>query len=795
MSEKCEVARQAKSLSKERRKQILMSFKEVDMHKHLKGLFSAMESDYTIEITHAAGELGKDLVLVKKDKLSTDVIGVIVKIGNIKAKTLGEVDKLKAKIENAFSAGAEKKIQEIESQVEQAFANPAEMKTIFKKLKICRAFVILVGELSRQARIRLNSEIKEAIEIMDIDWLIDNFTEFYPQVYFEAGVIDFLQEKIKHMESRHYLSKKQLNLSEYFVDPLVTTIELPVKLDEQSFALIFRERKMPFGRLKTALDQGKKIVLVGDPGVGKSVALTKVAVDMLKTASMKTFQGISKKQKLEIPILISASDILKVENSRQLLESNLKTHDLRERFKVGVLMVDALDEVPSDSTDAIIKKAEKLSLEIDCSLIITSRKIDALRTPPVGFEKYELMPFEYGQAIKIFEKLVQNQQVLVTLKEGLERVKYQIPMFPLSLILLIELAEEKREIPASVTELYERYFDLMLGRWDREKGLSVLFEYFRKGNFLSELAYNGFFKKEKLEISKDELEEFFIEYTHRYDFNDEESQTFIKEIERAGILKINRKVLFCHRSFLDYFIARYIFDKRAEFSDLSDFIVKTYFNDIWQDVAFFYIGLMREASPEIIDKMFKFEGEDISIQVDKFLIGRLLQAGWNSITKTKYDGIERAVSYGPPIRDKFVKLAEKNRANVPLIFADFLVLFLSELSLGSSFLSKQAKELFEKLSSSPTKDGLYKMLFVLWATRAILDPAELKNELKQFLDTLGKIPDLPVEDKVKAYLILSVIEREDKAFVKMIGRRLNTLKKRHKKLFKELLPHRKNGFR
>lgn len=795
MNGKSEIIRQAKALFKEKRKQTLMSFKEVEMHKHLKELFQAMEPNHTIEITHEPRELGKDLVIVKKDKLSIDVIGVIVKMGDIRAKTLGEVDALKAQVKTVFSKGMDKKIKEIKSQVAQAHAHPAEMRTIFEELKICRAFVVLVGELSKLARTRLKTEIEEDIEIKDIDWLIDNFTDYYPQVFFEGEMIDYLQEKIKQLESKHYLSKRGLNLSEYFVDPIVSIIELPVKLDEESLALILKERKIPFTQLKTALAQRKRVVLVGDPGVGKSVALTKIAVDMLKKASAKMFHGVPKKQKIGIPILVSAEEILKTNKADEILKTHLKTQGRIERFKVNVLMVDSLDEVPYNLGEKIIKKAEKFSLELDCSLIVTSRKIQAIRTPPVGFEKYELMPFEYGQAIKVFEKLVNNQQVLVSLKEGLEKIKYQIPMVPLSLILLVELAEEKKEIPASVTELYDRFFDLMLGRWDKEKGLDILFEYFRKRSFLAELAFKEFYEKERLEISKEEFKEFLDSYVNQYNMSTEESKIYIKEIERAGIFNINGEVQFKHRSFLDYFIARYIFDKRAEFKNLNDFIVRTYFNDIWGEVAFFYVGLMREASPEIIEKLFAFEGKEMSIQVEKFLIGRLLQAGWNSLSKTKYNGIERAITYGPLIRDKLLKVAEKTRPKIPRIYADFFVLFLSELSFGSRFLSKQAKDLLEKLSSNPTQNGLYEMMFVIWACRGILNPDELEKIIQQFLDTLEKIPNLPIEDKIKSLLILSIIKKEDKAFMKMMKRRLNRLKNRYQNIFKKLLPQRKKGFR
>ena len=118
-------------------------------------------------------------------------------------------------------------------------------------------------------------------------------------------------------------------------------------------------------------------------------------------------------------------------------------------------------------------------------MIISSRKIDIIKNPIPNFTHYELLPFEFNQALKLFQKLVVGDQELNDLKDALDKIKYQIPIIPLSLMLLLTFVEEKKEIPASVTELYDRFFDLVLGREDRSKGIEVLFEYFVKKRFLS----------------------------------------------------------------------------------------------------------------------------------------------------------------------------------------------------------------------------------------------------------------------------------------------------------------------
>lgn len=794
--EQSRIIRQAKALSKEKRRKVLMSFVELDLHRHLKELFNAMEPDYTTEITHGPDELGKDLVIVRKDAIGTHVTGVVVKTGHIRAKTVGEVDEVKDQVQKAFSPGTEKKIRDIESQVQQAFAHPAEMKTIFRKLPVSKVLVVLAGDLSNPARKRLEGELGGNVEVKDINWLIEGFTNYYPQVFFEAGTVDFLQKRMQQLERKHWLfNKRQINLSDYFVEPQVATPDIPLNLDEKTLALITKKRKMPFSQLRSLLTHTRRIVLVGEPGVGKSAALAKLAIDMLTEASALIFRGISKEEIIQIPILVSAKELLNAGTAEELLRKHFVAPDVVGRLKVKVLMIGALDEVPLGQGKEVVEKAGRFSRQLTCCVLIASRKTDAIKTLPIGFEKYELLPFEFAQAIRVFKKLVTNKQTLSSLRDGLKRIKFQIPMLPLSLLLLVDLVEDNKEIPASVTELYDRFHDLMLGRWDKEKGLPVLFEYFIKRSFLSELAFREFFQKARLEIPQKEFTEFFDEYASRYGWDKVKLERFIKEIGRAGILDVKETVLFRHRSFLDYFTARYVFDKRAEFKGLNSFIARVYFDDTWGEVAFFYVGLAREITDALIETILGAEGEDLSTNVDKFLTGRLLQAGWNSPTKTKRHGIEKAVRFAPVIRQQFLDVAEKSKVKVPRIFADFLVLTLGDLAFGSGFLFREAKSLFDELSSQPRQDALYKMLSLLWAFHRFLTPNELREAIGKSLETLLKVPRLSAEDQVRSLLLLMIIERKDRTVTRMIRKRLDRLKRKHQRIFRELLPHRRKGFK
>jgi len=596
-----ELVNKAKGIPKDKRLQIIKNKQETDIHFVLEKIFQRMEPDYTVQITHGVDELGKDLVLYRKDELAQTIIGVVVKKGDIKAKTLSDVDIIKDRI--SFEP-KNKKLAEIISQIRQAGVHPGLVKTSFEKLKINNHKIIIVGDISQQARERMSLEIPEGIgEIHDLEWLIDKSTNYYPEVFFDEHLLNYLSEQIKRLEDKHVLNKKNLLLSDVFVDPIVSDYNISFDFTGENISKLLRKEKYPFNKLEAVLRQNEKILLVGEPGIGKSGCLSKIALDEYKNIVQNSLSD--KKENIEIPILIPALKLLSIDDTKDLLSEWPET--LEGRIKIKVLLLDALDEVALKNREAVIEKAEQICNDLDCALLITSRNIDILNSDILeNFKKYELQAFNFKQAMRLVEKLcTKNKNILENLRKGLNTVADKMPLIPMSLMLLVDIVEEQEEIPASITELYQRYIEQLLGRWDKDKGIEVLFEYYILENFISEFAYEYFYKKHNsIAIDVTEFTNFLDEYAerHRYDLTTK-NELWIA-IERLGVFSVKNKVTFCHRSFLDYFVAKYIHDKREEFENLNDMICDLYYSDFWQDVAFFYFGMKKSISNSLINKIF-----------------------------------------------------------------------------------------------------------------------------------------------------------------------------------------------
>ncbi|MDT5122856.1 MAG: hypothetical protein QOC96_2338 [Acidobacteriota bacterium] len=790
-----DLSQRAKTISRADRKIMIEGMKETELHDYLRELYKSMQPDYPVEVTHGVDELGKDLVIVKKDSMTTDVIGVVVKRGSLMASTLGDVDEVVGAVNDILKSKPNRKFREIQSQINQAFAHPAEIKTRFKEVPVNRVFVVLAGDISARGRRRLSKEANGPVDIFDIDWLIDNFTEYYPEIFFEGKVTDFLQSKIQELETKSWHVKQNQNLSDCFVEPLVRSVDVPLAIDNASIATAMVTRRLPFSKLKSIILSKQQVVLVGDAGTGKSAALAKLSIEMLKDAYTCVTKKSKAAQCADVSILIVAKDFLTIASVEDLLLFYFGDRQIFERLTVKVLMVDALDEVPASLREEVMNKAREYAKDLDCALILTSRKIDIVSATPAGFKKYELLPFEASQALKLFEKLHGKDQLLESLKGELNKIRYQIPMVPLSLILLMELVEENKEVPASITELYERFTDIILGRYDKKKGIEVLFEYTVKKRFLAALAYRKFLSQGRMEISREDYIAFLDDYASEYSLDAEYLSSFIREIERAGILRLDEdEVSFGHRSFLDYFAAYYVYDRRDEINNMDQFLVERYFDDLWGDTIFFYVGHKKEISEKLLDKLFTFSDSKaprLEVDISKFYVGRLLQAGWHSPTKVKTSGIEKAFNLIPDLRQELLDFSEENKWRLPKIFADYIILLLSDHSFRSTFLWKEVKTVFEKIYSE--NGNILALLPLLWALKPFTPRTEFNDTVNKVLEAITSHKQLNAEEKARALIMLKFLDQSDKAMSKTIQKRVDQLQNKNPGILKKLLPERTRG--
>lgn len=630
------------------------------------------------------------------------------------------------------------------------------------------------------------------MSILDLKWLVDNLTQYYPHVFYEGEVSQYLESTLQELETKHLFSRRQRSISECYVEPVVASYERVIELTDPNITLTILKDRIPFRRLEKEIQPLRKYLVVGDPGVGKSMTLAKMAIDILSDALMKATRSRSK-EKIHIPILITARKLLELNSVEELLSDTGPSAETRERFQIVALLVDGLDEVDSDDREALLDKANQFAKLLSCGLVVSSRKVDIVRRETLGFEKRELLPFEFGQALDMLTRLVKDKSMLDALRDGLKRIENQISITPLNILLLIELAENKREVPASLTELYDRFTDIVLGMYDRSKGIDVLFDHEVKRRFLAELAFTEYFKKDQTEISISDFEVFLKTYAERFKWDSSELRHFVDEIERAGLLDVREKVKFRHGSFLDYFVALKIYNIREEIPELYDYLTKIYFDDFWCDVAFYFAGLRKEIPKQFLDKIYGFHGEERTLvrSIGKLLVGKILQAAWHSESSVKTYGIEESLAYSDMVIEQFLTLGRKANPAMPAIYAEIYALIVCEMSFGSRFLLNEDRQLITRYLEDPTGKTILRSLRLLWSIKGKIEDPETDKFIAQLYEAAKKAQEITGEEYAKSLLLLRVMAPKEREVRKAIEKRVQRELKTNPHFFTKLAPTKK----
>ncbi len=764
----------------------LMSFEETEFHKNLAKLFSEIDKEAVIRVTHSPTELGADLIVIRKDEFRESVASVVVSMGKLRGETGSQIER-------------------IASQIKQCLDIPREIPTRVDTACTSEVWLVIVGDISQNARKRLTYQVrqdyKSILTIFEIEWLTEKFTECYPEVFLGGEMVDFIEQRIEALEMTSSLSKKasHLSMSEWYVEPHLLTGGIPIIVEETGTKITkinIRSHKVLFHNLKSMLEKERRIIVSGDAGVGKTTALRKLVLDELREVSEEIIGGRGK-EKVELPVIMYARDILGCQDCKSFLEKCTEKRQLANGFEISTLVLDGLDEVSLQYRKEVLEKATKLCTDMGWKLIIGSRKIDVIKNPPRGLATFELLPFQVSQAVKLFEKIVKKTSLLKALKEGLTKVMSQLPMTPISLTILIEIAEEHGEVPASLADLYTRYFEIVLGKWDfRDKEIESLFQYETKLHFLAEFAWAEFVQKKRVEITEEEFKVFVEGYIKKFGFDASWIKKFIAEVERAGLIEIMDMVSFKHRSFLDYFAALYLFNHQDEFANVDELNAKLYFSDLWTDVTFYFIGIKRAMTLKLLETVMNYPGEDVGTKMSKYVIGRLLQAGWLTPLELKYIGLKSALNFLLPIRNKLAESFSHEKTSPGMIFADFLPIAAAEWTMGSVTLVEALRRIYLENTGEKSQVSHWNRVASMWALWRFLPVEERERCVSELLDSMSASEGLSIEEKSRILLMLIILEDKTKYIYRTIDKRLRGVTKKHPALIKALLPRGpEEGFR
>ncbi|MFT6655694.1 MAG: hypothetical protein ACJAWI_002468 [Marinomonas primoryensis] len=566
--------------------------KEVDeLHPLLRVLIPRLPNISNCEYRQGPSEMGADFVLTKIDETldHQEYIGCIVKIGQIKQDH-----------------------QEINRQIEECEIERT-LEGGKKKIYLSEIWIISNDSITQGAQDKIHHKYKNKnikfISGEKLSALIDkHYPEFWKDTNIETG--KYLREITEIAEN----ICKNTNLIDLPSSDIYIQQEL-IKI-EKSKRLSDHPPKRQVLTLEKALLLHDLIIIEAMMGTGKS---TLIAQTVKRLSSQENYNATKK-----LPVLFTAQELSKKYNGDlEAAVSDLTKDHKNISPNQHIIFIDGLDELKTSNKE----RADFLNIILstsktipNCKIIISTRTIDdpELETElDKNFCRLKLSPLSMSQIISLVDRICQNTTVKFRLQKDLNKshLLKVLPRTPISAILLAKvLNESTQEIPSTMTELYDKYIELSLGRWDMKKGLQSQQEYDVIHNTSMNLA--EFMLTNSLqEISIGDLENLISNYTDSRNLKTDKTEILNKIAKKEEIFRFNNvrgTISFRHRTFAEYFYAAKLC------RDNSALINEEIYDLYWANAYFFYIGLKRDC-PEILDAIDKIEFSEERYRVLKVL--------------------------------------------------------------------------------------------------------------------------------------------------------------------------------
>lgn len=270
------------------------------------------------------------------------------------------------------------------------------------------------------------------------------------------------------------------------------------------------------------------LCVLGGPGIGKTTYLRKIGLEALHGKN-----GQYKHDK--IPVFLELKNFTSGElNLKNSIAQEFETCGFPEAsaftdtaLKAGSLLIllDGLDEVPSDNANRVVRAIKNLSDQPGKNRFITSCRIAAYHNQFPGFRNVAIAEFNEDQMrqfisnwfiadpnpnLSKIQKLDYGADCWQQLQEANSIGTKELSQTPLLLTFVCLVYRQSRSITNDRALLYTEALNILLKQWAEEKYLEKSWEIYKDLNprlekdLLAEIAYVGF-EEDRLYFKKDDL--------------------------------------------------------------------------------------------------------------------------------------------------------------------------------------------------------------------------------------------------------------------------------------------------
>jgi len=504
------------------------------------------------------------------------------------------------------------------------------------------------NSLIEKSKNEILSKIETVISPNDSE-AIDLFIKSYKTAAVEKlNTINFIGFDLHKYRQR----PTDITLTELFVQPsLKQRVEETNKKVE---SVVNRDLK-----IANIFKSDKHLIILGDPGAGKSLLVKFVIVQLLKNDAGSI--GLRQYSNF-IPFRIELRKYNEVRENRSIVEylTEILTKEYQTTIKVehlaklletnqSLIFFDGLDEIFNVSHKSKVKENIEAfsSMFPQSKSVVTSRFIGYhdIKFNSKKFDEFAIQNFKTDQINELVRKFYttqignsekRNKAISTCLSQIEKDVDDDLKSNPLIMTLILILSSNNIVIPDSKLEIYEACTKTLVDSIDtKEKELTFEMPIKHKRLAFAHLAY---WQYESLTKNKPvnydnavkSISSFLIERGEETEFTEaeEKAKKFLEYAEKRSIYFEDN---FTHKTFLEYYTADYLYINY--FTKASDSarkkvisIITTYLpKSFWYIV--FELLLTRvdneQADEELLDEIFKNQLASDSLNVFYFLVSNM----------------------------------------------------------------------------------------------------------------------------------------------------------------------------